>query len=331
LRLAAGFSLSACLVSAATIVQDVGGSKDHPAISRYTGATIIGYDVREFDEMQMPLAAIHVTYPPAPPKKVQRVDGRTTRIVYLAPAGRSTLEVLRNYQLELQKAGFATLFTCGGAAACSTQPGGLTQFLYPTSRSQTLQGQDLPLVLTMAQDERYIAASRTSRDGQLSVSVLVARDTNPGVPRSHNRAVVLLEIVESTPMETGLVTVDAAAMARALDESGHVALYGIYFDTNRADVKAESQPALQEIAKLLNGDPKLSLLVVGHTDSVGAYDANLALSQRRADAVLKELTSRHGIVASRLHAVGVGMAAPVASNATEDGRAKNRRVELVRR
>jgi outer membrane protein OmpA-like peptidoglycan-associated protein len=77
-------------------------------------------------------------------------------------------------------------------------------------------------------------------------------------------------------------------------------------------------------------DANLSLLIVGHTDNVGGYDANVTLSQRRAEAVFQELTSTYGVAASRLRAVGVGMAAPVASNATDDGRAKNRRVELVR-
>jgi outer membrane protein OmpA-like peptidoglycan-associated protein len=330
-RIAVGFAAGICLLDVTTArAQDLTGTKDHAAISRYAGSIIIGYDVREFDELAMPLESIQVTYPPAPPKKVQRAEGRVTRIVYLAPEGRSTLEVLRNYQMELQKGGFTTLFTCGGTAACSTQSNGLTQFLYPMTRSQMLKGQDLPLVLTMPQDERYLAARRASRDGNIAASVFVARDTNPGVPRSHNRAVVLLEIVESTPMEAGLVTVDAAAMAAAIAETGHVAVYGILFDTNRADVKAESQPALKEVAALMTRDATLSLLIVGHTDNVGGYDANVTLSQRRAEAVFKELTSTHGVAPSRLRAVGVGMAAPVASNANEDGRAKNRRVELVR-
>jgi outer membrane protein OmpA-like peptidoglycan-associated protein len=316
-------------VAAAARAQDVEGGKDHPAISRYAGSTLIGYDVRDFDELVMPLASVEVTYPPSPPKKSQKVEGRVTRLVYAAPPERSSLEVLRNYQQELGKGGFQTLFTCGGTA-CSSQSNGLTQLLYPLSRSQTLKGQDLPLVLTMPQDERYLAAKRTTPQGTTYASVLVAKDTNPGVPRTYNRSVVLLEIVETTNMDTGLVTVDAAAMAKEIAQSGHVALYGIYFDTNKAVLKPESQPALQEIATLLKEDAALKLLVVGHTDSVGGYDANIALADRRAAAVLQELTAKYGVAAARLRAVGVGMAAPVASNETEDGRAKNRRVELVR-
>jgi len=88
---------------------------------------------------------------------------------------------------------------------------------------------------------------------------------------------------------------------------------------------------LAEIAKLLANNPTLNLHVVGHTDSTGAFDHNMTLSKARADAVMNALVSAHGVAASRLQASGVGPLAPVASNDTEDGRAKNRRVELVRR
>jgi OmpA-OmpF porin, OOP family len=109
-----------------------------------------------------------------------------------------------------------------------------------------------------------------------------------------------------------------------------VSLYGIYFDTDKTDVKPESQPTLQEIAKLLKQDASLRLYVVGHTDNVGTYDHNLDLSQRRAAAVVGELTTKHGVAAVRLRPAGVGMLSPVAPNDNEQGRAKNRRVELVK-
>jgi OmpA-OmpF porin, OOP family len=310
---------------------DLADSKDHPSVSRYAGSVIIGYDFRKFDEFVLPLSRVQIVFPPgaAVAKENQKVEGQVTRIVYVAPPERSTLEVLRNYEQELKKGGFQTLFTCG-TTACSPQENGMVAFLYPISRAQTLKGRDLPLVLTMPQEQRYLAAKRTSARGDLYASVLVARDTNPGVPRTNNRTVVLLEVAETAPMDTGLVTVDAAAMAKEIDSTGHVAMYGIHFDTNKAELKPESDAAVQEITKLLKQDPNLTLLVVGHTDNVGGYDANLTLSSRRAAAVLEALTSKHGIAAARLRAVGVGMAAPVASNETEEGRAKNRRVELVR-
>jgi OOP family OmpA-OmpF porin len=107
-------------------------------------------------------------------------------------------------------------------------------------------------------------------------------------------------------------------------------LYGLYFDTDKDAVKPESQPTMAEIAKLMKSDPSLRLHVVGHTDNQGKPDYNLDLSRRRAANVVSELTNKDGITASRLDAFGCGLYAPVASNEAETGRAKNRRVELVR-
>jgi outer membrane protein OmpA-like peptidoglycan-associated protein len=126
------------------------------------------------------------------------------------------------------------------------------------------------------------------------------------------------------------VVVDAKTMATDINTSGKVAIYGIYFDFNKADVKPESEPTLKEITKLLQQDAKLKLYVVGHTDNVGGLDYNMKLSQQRAEAVVKELVSKYKVDSSRLKALGVGPAAPVTSNDTEEGKAKNRRVELVK-
>jgi OmpA-OmpF porin, OOP family len=123
--------------------------------------------------------------------------------------------------------------------------------------------------------------------------------------------------------------VDAAAMAKGLGETGHIALYGIYFDTDKAVVKPESRPTLEQIVKLLASQPQLSVYIVGHTDSQGAPDYNLDLSRRRAEAVAAELVKNFRIAQPRLKTAGVGLLAPVGSNATEAGRALNRRVELV--
>ena len=112
--------------------------------------------------------------------------------------------------------------------------------------------------------------------------------------------------------------------------TGSISLYGIFFDTDKTDIKPQSEPTLKEIAKLMTGSPEMSVIVVGHTDNQGAFDYNLDLSSRRAQAVKAELTSKYGIGPERLIAAGAGMMAPVASNDDEAGRAKNRRVVLVK-
>jgi outer membrane protein OmpA-like peptidoglycan-associated protein len=107
-------------------------------------------------------------------------------------------------------------------------------------------------------------------------------------------------------------------------------LYGIYFDTGKSVLKPESLSTLQEIAKLLNSDQSLKLYVVGHTDNTGAFDANIKLSMDRATAVVNALVTQHSVAAARLKAFGDGPTAPVATNENEEGRALNRRVELVK-
>jgi outer membrane protein OmpA-like peptidoglycan-associated protein len=139
-----------------------------------------------------------------------------------------------------------------------------------------------------------------------------------------------LNIIEREAMVQE-VTANAESMARDLARTGKSAIYGIYFDFDKAEVKPESEPTLLEIGKLMRGQPELRIHVVGHTDNIGELDYNMDLSRRRAEAVVAALTSRHGIARDRLRPAGVGPLAPAATNVTEEGRALNRRVELVQR
>lgn len=134
-------------------------------------------------------------------------------------------------------------------------------------------------------------------------------------------------IVEKQAMRQDVVA-DAASLRASLASTGKVVVEGIYFEADKAVVKPESTPAIEEIVKLLKQDPKLALYVVGHTANVGTLESGLKLSNDRADAIVKILIGE-GIAATRLKAVGVGPYCPAASNRTEEGKAKNRRVELV--
>ena len=140
---------------------------------------------------------------------------------------------------------------------------------------------------------------------------------------------IQLFVIEKQAMAQEIVA-NADVFKSDLASTGHAAVYGIYFDTSKAVVKPESQPALAEIAKLLAANPGLKLHVVGHTDSVGTVEANLKLSQARAEAVVQELVTRYHVAPARLRGYGVSSLAPVAPNDSDAGRAKNRRVELVK-
>ncbi|RPJ08530.1 MAG: OmpA family protein [Deltaproteobacteria bacterium] len=138
-----------------------------------------------------------------------------------------------------------------------------------------------------------------------------------------------LWIVEKGAMVQDIVA-NSEAFSNDIRATGHAAVYGIYFDTGKSVIKPESEAALKEIAKLLKGNAGLKVHIVGHTDNVGGIEANMKLSQDRANAVVQALVGKHGIPATRLKAQGVGPFAPVASNDTDEGKAKNRRVELVK-
>ena len=138
-----------------------------------------------------------------------------------------------------------------------------------------------------------------------------------------------LNIIEREIMKQE-ITANADAMGNDINKTGHVALYGIFFDSGKAEIKPESDSALVQISKLLTNNKSLNLYVVGHTDNVGTIDSNMKLSKDRSDAVVNALVTKYGITATRLKSYGVASLVPVASNDTEEGKAQNRRVELVK-
>jgi len=327
-------TLSILAVAAATLLlfcslslaADVPGSKDNPLLKRYEGSEIIGYDYRGFDKFHLitgPLKNFDL-----PPDPSTTVTGKHTRILYVAPLERSPLEVFHNYAQELEQAGYATVFTCS-ETECGKDKA-IPRTLYSSDKKLSNKGQMSEYAFTSPVEPQFLAATLTRPEGDVHVSLLVARETFKHFKETSQRTLALLDIVEAAPMEKKMVTVDAGAMAKSIATQGTIALYGIYFDTDKADLKPESDPTLEEIAKLLGDDAGLKLYVVGHTDGVGSFDYNMDLSKKRAQAVVRELTGKYGIAGGRLKSAGVGFLAPVGSNEDEEGRAKNRRVELVK-
>lgn len=147
---------------------------------------------------------------------------------------------------------------------------------------------------------------------------------------SNNGEMYTLIVVEEAAMEQK-VEFTAMELAKALNDTGSVALYGILFDTGKATIKPESAKALAPVGEMLKSQASLKLEIQGHTDNVGTAAANLKLSQDRAAAVKAYLLQTFAIGSDRLSAVGLGDTKPVGDNKNEDGRAKNRRVELVKK
>ena len=324
---------------------DAAGAKDSRLLGRFSGSLILTYDAKDFDELTLPLSPLkpidardshnNRVYKPDKPLAL---EGRRTRIVYLLPEGVAPLQAIRNYQNEVKAKGGRTLFECkdidcGGAQRLSSGGGGsqsMSMYLWPQDRitdkhgslAHCAQAEDLT-------EQRFTALEFPGSAAHAAVLAYAIKAQGGSCKAITGRAIVALTVLEKAGMEQKMTAVRAEEMSESIANTGRIALYGVYFDSNKADVKAESKDALEEIARLLKSNPSLKVLVVGHTDNVGGLAANMDLSKRRAEAVVNALVSQYKADSKRVTPMGVSFASPVASNATEEGRAKNRRVELV--
>lgn len=137
--------------------------------------------------------------------------------------------------------------------------------------------------------------------------------------------------VKEGAMRQDVEVLTAAQIKKGMAEDGKMVFYGIYFDTDKANIKPESASSLKEIAGFLKANTAQKVFIVGHTDNTGDFQHNLMLSKQRATAIVNELTSRYGVSAGQLTADGVGPLSPIGNNATDAGKASNRRVEMVRK
>ena len=311
------FTVVALMISTNLFAQqetDVEGSKDHSLISRFPNSVIVVYTQHEFDEYTLPLGNR-----PEEGKlfKKLNLEGKVTRIQYAGiPKNRSFLEVYRNYENALKNAGFEILFSGKGEELGSMWP----EYIFDDNNSPLPEGNRLPSSNEYSQ--RYLSAKLARPEGDIYVSLFVTKDS------WHEECpLVQLDIIEIKPMESGLVT--AVAIDKGIKESGHITLAGIFFDTGIITIKTESDAALKNIAEYLNTNSNNKFYIVGHTDNVGDFTSNMTLSENRAKAVMNELVSEYEVNTNQLKAYGVSSLSPVSSNSSDEGRAKNRRVEIV--
>jgi outer membrane protein OmpA-like peptidoglycan-associated protein len=306
------------VLSCGTSAHDVTGSKDHTLFGRFAGSEIHVYKSLEFDEFPFITGPYSERLKKA--EKVTTVEGKLTLIGYRAPEGASLAQLARNFKLKLEEQGFSIEFECDTKKrTCSDGSYGQPEFAKQIRKPTPLPG--INSYEYGIWNYRFISAKLDRPEGPVFASLWITD--------YRGRLYVYVSVLEQEAMAYKMV--DASKMAKSIAETGHIALYGIYFDSNKTEVKPDSKPTLEEIAKLLKADPELELVVVGHTDNQGAGQYNMDLSKRRAASVVDVLVKDYGIAAKRLSFVGVGYLSPVASNESEDGRAKNRRVELVKK
>jgi outer membrane protein OmpA-like peptidoglycan-associated protein len=236
------------------------------------------------------------------------LEGKVTKILYKNPPERSMLEVYRNYRNAMAAEEVDLLYECN------------------QDNKECVDGyvgahlrQQFDLYALGNKRGRYLF-TRLDQGDQVAYLILAVGDNNTDV-----------HVVEVKKMETRKVSINLAALTEGLDKQGFVVAEGIYFDTDKTTLEPESKLAIDEVARLLNTRPDLKLYVVVHTDLQGSLAYNMKLSEGRAATVVSVLVEEHGIAATRLVGRGVGPLAPVANNASENGRAKNRRVVLVQR
>ncbi|WP_298210209.1 OmpA family protein [Acidovorax sp.] len=342
-KAAAAAVLAAALCGAAGAqtrvpAQDTKGLSDPAGVQRYTGSVLLYRDDAAYDEVRFPAAkAVEQSDDRlVAPRSIERA-GQRTALQYVTPAGRSPLEVLRNYQQAHKAAGFETVYECAGFEACGGSSTGIFRFNLPGQllpRSwEGKAGDNTPAACaagTIA-DLRYALLDNKATGATLAVFTWTPQDMSVYCDEAEfrKRTTVAVVRVEPKAREQRMETLSASEIGKGLDANGRVAIYGILFDTNKADIQPASKASLDQIGALLKQQPGLKLHVVGHTDNVGNLPANIDLSRRRADAVAAVLAKDYGIARDRLTANGVASLAPVASNGTDAGRAKNRRVELV--
>jgi OmpA-OmpF porin, OOP family len=323
----------------AVLQKDAPGAADSVLTGRYEGSNIVGQTKKAFDEITLPNG-------PAEGEEFDQekkfkstltLQGRITRTLYGAPEGRSSLEVFGNYVDALKAKGFAPVFECAKEACGPSFK--MLKYTWQDKASQVVSQDAEQHRASLSEamfdsviDPRYALLKKGDGGGETYVAVFAAQNqggTFGNVSETLlNHVGVLVEVVEPKAREQKIVTLSADDLGAAMTDAGRVAIYGIYFDFDKAAIKPESQPQLDQMVSYLQKNSDLKVYIVGHTDNKGVLDYNMKLSGERAISVVKALVAA-GVSKTRMVPKAAGPIAPLASNRTPEGQAKNRRVELV--
>jgi len=295
--------------SAPTISQaeDKEPGKDIPWIGRYEGSVMYIYQPPKYDEAVIVQSKTR--------SEALKLEGNISFYYYNMPPNRSSLEVFRNYEAGLKaKGGVEIVYSCRQSdEGCGD--------IAMDVMNDIMKWPNRDLEARYCSSSFYLLSKRASNTGTTYYPMLICE--------RGAQTKAYFAAVESKQMDTGMIKfIDSSAMQKSLQDTGRVNLYGIHFDFDKDEIKPDSYNTIFEMIKLMQNNPKIKLQVVGHTDSQGQEAHNNDLSNRRAASVVRALLQA-GIGVDRLSSKGAGSSQPVATNDTEDGRAENRRVELV--
>lgn len=330
-------------------VADVAGSSDSDIVGRLPGAVIVSHLTTPLDQAEYPKSELRKrdgrtgnnVYVVSPDDSLV-AEGARTRNVYLLAPDVSPFAAVRAYEDDLAGQGVDLVYSCKSDACggLNNRAGGiggnwmsLAYYLWPDDRILDAAGTPGHCAQTgYIGNQEYRLFHDETRDLTVSVLAYTLKPSQFSDCKAwyQGRSVAIVDVISRDDGPISLTVVTSDEMQDEIASTGKIALYGINFDSGKDTLRADSKETIGQIADLLGGSADLRLLIVGHTDSVGGFDYNKDLSERRATSVVQALVSQYGIAPSRLFPVGVAFAAPVATNDSEDGRAQNRRVELVK-
>lgn len=301
---------------------DADSCEDHGALTRYPGSALEWCKTDNYLPYKIPVGP--VTGYRAIDEWVE-TEGRVTRNFYSLKNGRTHAEVWRNYKDALSEGGFEIIAEgmFPDRNVKGDIGGGSWLGVYYTANPFG-EGPVRKLIAGTSTSGGTGAVFGKKERAEDTIYALVSLEQH-----SSEEVAALITVVETQKAQTGLVVANAEAMGEDIQELGRTVLDGLYFDHDKASLKPESKPALDEIASLLADMKDKSFYVVGHTDATGSFAYNMKLSADRAEAVRAALLRDYAISPARLEAAGVGPLAPIFTNASDGGREKNRRVELV--
>lgn len=294
---------------------DIDGTKDYPLVSRFEGSIIEFYKSTKWDDYKLPV------YSNSPEKinyeKPMKLEGKIMRWQYSVSPDNNPAYVMKNFEVAFKKRGFKLMFKGKPGEDFEEGPASFDGDFYGGFKNLNL-GRFGFAYNPIGNHKALIIAKTNNGDKDIYVVEVISDFSNI--------TLITQDIIEVEATET----VTVKNLSDGISQSGHLAIYDIYFDSGKYEIKQKSAEAMKNIAAYLKAHANQKYLIVGHTDNIGDFDANIKLSLNRANAVVESLVHDYGVKATQLKAYGDGLTAPVSSNKTDKGRAKNRRVEIVK-
>ncbi len=290
--------------------------KDHPLISRFEGSSMVFEQSFKWDSYVLPISKIKVVGGAKDWSKKIEMEGQINRIQYTTDKENNPAFVYANYLSALKKAGWEILFSGSGDEELGNESYEWQFYMFQEGLGLEKFGSKYNF---RGGEYAYIATKYEEGNCSYFAAIYIVE--------KDDFTLINQDIIKVENPNTGLVTVKL--LTEKLDKKGHLILDGVYFKTGSFSLTEQSVPALRNIADYLNAHKSKKFFIVGHTDNTGEFLANKALSENRAKAVMNELVTKYGVDKNQLKAYGISSLAPVTSNSTDKGRAKNRRVEIV--